>query len=198
MFKKSLMALAILAAAVSTANASTVFSDDFDSNALGLNATPTGWSVNDGSVDIIGDPIFYDFLPGNGKYIDLDGSTGDAGVLSKTLSLTGGKTYVASFDLAGNQRGGDDTGTVTFGTSTWTYTGLASASPFTLYSLSFLAPITGNYNLSFANAGGDNVGALLDNVKVTATPIPAAIWLFGSALAGLVGVSRRKASALAA
>jgi len=36
------------------------------------------------------------------------------------------------------------------------------------------------------------------DLRVSAVPIPAAVWLFGSALMGLVGVSRRKSTALAA
>jgi len=36
------------------------------------------------------------------------------------------------------------------------------------------------------------------NVQVSAVPVPAAVWLFGSALMGLVGASRRKSSVMAA
>ncbi|MCF7999321.1 MAG: VPLPA-CTERM sorting domain-containing protein [Methylovulum sp.] len=213
MFKKSLMALAIMASAVTTANASTVFSDNFDSNALGLGTNlnpvvPASWSVNNGTVDIIGNPNSFDFLPGNGRYIDLDGSSNDAGVLSRAFNLSSGVNYLANFYLAGSHRGTSESGTVTFGTSSLNYSFIAynslnpspqhSNTGFTLYSLLFTPTSSGNYNLTFANNGNDNVGALLDNVTVTATPIPAAIWLFGSALAGLVGVSRRKASGLAA
>ena len=32
----------------------------------------------------------------------------------------------------------------------------------------------------------------LDNVQVGAVPIPAAVWLFGSGLIGLIGLARRK------
>ena len=39
------------------------------------------------------------------------------------------------------------------------------------------------------------VGGGQFNVKVHAVPVPAAVWLFGSALMGLVGVSRRRVSA---
>ncbi|PZN87939.1 MAG: hypothetical protein DM484_00150 [Candidatus Methylumidiphilus alinenensis] len=42
---------------------------------------------------------------------------------------------------------------------------------------------------SYVN-GGYNVGS--DNVTLTATPIPAAIWMVGSALAGAFGFMRRK------
>jgi len=36
------------------------------------------------------------------------------------------------------------------------------------------------------------------DINVGAVPVPAAVWLFGSALMGLVGVSRRKSTAVAA
>jgi len=42
--------------------------------------------------------------------------------------------------------------------------------------------------------GGDGFGASIDNLVVTAVPVPAAVWLFGSALAGL-GWMRRKQTA---
>lgn len=38
----------------------------------------------------------------------------------------------------------------------------------------------------------------IGSMTVSAVPIPAAVWLFGSALMGLVGVSRRKSSAVVA
>jgi len=36
------------------------------------------------------------------------------------------------------------------------------------------------------------------NINVSSVPVPAAVWLFGSALMGLFGVSRRKSTAVAA
>ena len=73
--------LAILAAAVASvfsvsAQAATIFSDNFDSYAADqLNWVPpvlSGWTITNGSVDIIGSGGSYDFLTGNGSYVDLD------------------------------------------------------------------------------------------------------------------------------
>ena len=40
--------------------------------------------------------------------------------------------------------------------------------------------------------GGPRMVAGIDNYKASVIPIPAAVWLFGSGLIGLVGVARRK------
>jgi hypothetical protein len=37
-------------------------------------------------------------------------------------------------------------------------------------------------------------GAFYDNIAVAAVPVPAAVWLFGSAMSALVGLSRRRPS----
>lgn len=178
---KHLLPAAALLLGLSSAHATTIFSDDFSGNAIGGNLAPIGWSVTDGTVDIIG-PGWYDLLPGNGPHIDLDGSSSNAGVLSKSLLLSAGVQYVASFQLAGNQRNWpSDTVDVSFGTTQGTYT-LASSQGLTTYTLAFTASTTGNYSLSFANRGGDNYGALLDNVSVTAVPEPQSLAL---GLAGL-------------
>ncbi len=51
--------------------------------------------------------------------------------------------------------------------------------------------------LTFDNDGNlytiDNVDNL-SIIKLSAVPIPAAIWLFGSGLIGLIGIARRKRS----
>ena len=59
----------------------------------------------------------------------------------------------------------------------------------------------GGINLSFAMATGTSVGSAFtstsvysgDVVNTPAVPVPAAVWLFGSGLIGLVGVARRRA-----
>ena len=197
-------ALATVAALAlgSAAQAAPVFADNFNANPVGLNAVPAGWTVAGGTVDLIGSSFngsLADLLPGNGVYIDLDGSTNQAGLLtSPSLSLLGGVTYTATFDLAGSQRGSSETGTVTFGSASLGFN-IASGVGFAGYSLSFTPGVGGNYTLSFQNDGGDNVGALLDNVAVTevaaAVPEPETYALMVAGLLAVGAASRRRKAA---
>jgi PEP-CTERM motif len=192
-------AAALMGAAQS--HAVTIFSDDFNADALALNQTifVGGWTVSDGAVDLIGATGFFDFYPGNGRFVDLDGSSGNAGVFSKTLNLTAGVSYSASFVLAGSTRGDTNVVEVDFGTSAASYT-LPSGAPFAVAApVQFTPVVSGSYTLSFANQGGDNLGAILDNVAVESigAPIPEP-GTYALMLAGLVAVGavarRRQAS----
>ena len=50
-----------------------------------------------------------------------------------------------------------------------------------------------NEQLAFHNDGFvDNAGSAFHLVSTSAVPVPAAVWLFGSGLIGLIGVARRK------
>ena len=195
--------LAILAAGVVSvfsvsATAATVFSDNFDTDALALNQTifNGGWVVSGGTVDLIGNTGFFDFLPGNGRYVDLDGSSSQAGEFHKDLSLTAGLQYTLAFDLAGSQRGSVENVNVNFGSAVDNLT-VNSSDGFSNHTLLFTPSTTGIYSLIFQNAGGDNVGALLDNVSVSAVPEPEtyAMLLAGLGLLGFMA-GRRKESAV--
>jgi len=192
--RKTLLALTLLAFA-STAQATTIFSDNFDANVLGLDTVPTGWTVTDGTVDIIGDGYF-DFIPGSGKYIDLDGSVNDAGVLTKSLLLTAGLTYTATFDLAGNHRNSSPETVpgilgVGLGNVSNTFS-LAQNDGWTSFSLTFTPVVTGSYILSFGNSGGDNIGMLLDNVVVSVPEGGNTTYAMFAAIVGLFGFAARR------
>jgi hypothetical protein len=193
---RHLLALTLLAGSAAAQANVTIFSDNFDANTLGLNAVPTGWAVAAGTVDIVGVGGSFDFIPGSGKYIDLDGSTSNSGVMSKSFSLLAGTTYTASFDLAGNHRNGAaESVAVNFGTAS-TSASLAQNAGWTGYSLSFTTGAAGSYMLSFENAGGDNIGMLLDNVKVeqhvAAIPEPQTYALMGMGLLAVGFAARRR------
>lgn len=68
---------------------------------------------------------------------------------------------------------------------------------------SLVIKVTGQLNNASFTTGGYNLSVTASNAPITppavgAVPVPAAAWLFGSALMGLVGVSRRKSSAVVA
>ena len=194
--KKLLIASALLAMSAG-AQAASVFSDNFNSDLVGTPATPSGWSVVGGSVDVIG-PGFYDLLPNGGNYIDLDGSTNTAGVLSHSLSLTKGTQYTVSFDLAGNQRNSatEHVG-VLLGTALHTYS-LPEFAGWTHYSFTFTPGHTGDFLLSFAdvnfNNRRDHIGMLLDNVNVNAVPEPETYAMMLAGLGLVSFMARRRKS----
>lgn len=181
---------AVLAALCCTtaANAGIIFDDDFNGENAGLGTLNYGsfsnFSVTGGTVDLIGNG-FYDFLPGQGLFVDLDGSTGDAGLFSTgDFALTPG-TYSVSFSLAGNHRGGSDDVTVSFGDWSQTYNLLAN-DPLTSRSVDVVITQPQTTRLTFQNAGGDNIGALLDDVRISSVPSPAGVSMMGLLGAALI------------
>ena len=183
--------LAALMAAAGAAQAAPVFSDDFNANATALNAVPAGWTVSGGGTVVIVGNGFHDFIPGSGAFIDLDGSTSNAGLLSRSFALLGGTGYVASFQLAGNHRNtAAESVRVAFGSVSASYS-LSQNDGWTGFSLFFTPSSSGIFSIDFQNAGGDNVGMLLDNVSVAAVPEPGS-WALLAAGLGLMGLASRR------
>ncbi|HHL40650.1 MAG TPA: PEP-CTERM sorting domain-containing protein [Deltaproteobacteria bacterium] len=203
--KRIIAAAAVFAAVVLTAgkaSALVLLSDGFETETT-FSWQPAfmnfnNWDVTSGTVDIISEWSYWNWFPGYGYYVDLDGSSYKAGTLtSKTnFSLTPG-VYTLSFDLAGSQRKIPSTDTVTVSLGSvfsQTYT-LPSTAPMSTYSYSITvtSPTTGH--ISFSHAGGDNVGIILDNVlfeKMAASvPEPSTLLLTASAAAGWLFARRR-------
>ncbi|MBF0413330.1 MAG: VPLPA-CTERM sorting domain-containing protein [Desulfamplus sp.] len=174
------------------------FNDNFDTENSGVGILNynkfQNWTVSDGTVDLIGNGYFEWFNKEHGLYVDMDGSTGNAGKIS--TNLTPGN-YSLSYSLAGSQRTGsqNDSVIVSLGNTTLINHNMAYNEGFQTYTTTFL--VDSETTLSFEGLGNDNMGLLLDNVVLsgTPTPVPAAVWLLGSGLAGLVALRRKKRDA---
>jgi Protein of unknown function (DUF642) len=200
MLKQIVLTAGILLGAATTANAVTLFSDNFDADALRLNVGNLGdtslnnWTVGPGTVDVIG-PNFYDFYPSNGNYLDMDGSTSQAGTINtnKLFNIVSGRTYTISFDYGKNGAAAE---TLNFGIGSYAASLmlLGGAIPSLLNNTyTFLATTneTG-VSLFFQGVGGDNQGPVLDNVSLSAVPLPGAAPLLIAALAGFGAMARRR------
>ncbi len=178
-----------------------------------LNATDTtsitGWTVSSGSIDYIGT---YWTAEDGSRSLDMNGLS--AGSISQTITgLSVGQQYKVGFYIAGNPDAGPDTKTlgVTASANSQSYTFDISGSTHAAMgwlpaSFLFTADTT-DVMITFASlvtTGGTRenpaaFGPALDNVSISATPLPAALPLFGSALGGfgLLGWLRRRRTATA-
>jgi hypothetical protein len=155
--------------------AATLLEDNFDAENSGtgtLNYSGlANWDVTDGSVDLIGNG-FFDLLPSDGLYLDLDGSTGNAGKLESktTYSFNPGDIVELKFNLAGSQRGDTNSVTVSLGSLLNEVFTLNSPTSLTTITRSFTVASATNAELVFDHSGGDSFGLLLDNVKLSVNP----------------------------
>lgn len=188
--------LCVVLISAGSSKADLIFYDDFDSYATSIPWAGAGnWTVTEASVDLIGVGSSWDLLPGNGHYLDMDGSTNNAGTVESIGIALAPGDYSLIFDVAGNQRnGGFDSMNVAISG------GLLSASvsadddaPFTTVSLGFTVSTATTATISFDGIGGDNVGLLLDNVGIDAevVPVPGA-FILGSLGLSFAGMKLRR------
>lgn len=202
-FLALLCAVILIFGAMGVANAMVLLEDNFDSENGGsyqLNYNSFDhWTVTDGTVDLIGVGSPWNWFPGHGLYVDMDGSTGDAGkmISSDTIVLQTNHQYRLTFDLAGNQRDGEseyvNVQVNVGGLLSKTYS-LDRSDPFQTFSEVMNSGTDTSATIAFEGVGGDNIGMLLDNVKFESVPEPGALLLLGSGLVGLAGfrLSRKK------
>lgn len=202
---RSLLTLVSVACLAPALHAAPILSENFDELSTGLGVTNVGvfTAVKGTNVDILGGGTFGYLCvgPESGNCVDLGGSGGDPNgkLFSANLNLDPG-TYYLSFDLIGSGRGQDTSTTVSLGN--WSQTYLLSSGDITSGIVVDQMVHVGNQGgtLKFVSngvPGGDgNVGALLDNVSISATPTvtpePGTLTLLGTGVLSAAGALRRR------
>mgnify|MGYP000327152464 CR=1 FL=1 len=227
--RKFWLAAAAVAAFATPASAAVVYSNNFDAEnggntALNYNSF-NGLTVTDGTVDLVANTDYGISCPGGaGACVDLDGSTGDAGLTSSgSYAFGAGQTLALSFLFSGNQRGGAsdsfqvrfdlaalNTGTFGYqssfyGNQTFSLNGnvaavtigsVASGFGPTDFTLFFTADNAGSATFAFQDLGNDNVGIVIDNVSLAVVPEPST-WAMLILGFGVVGAAARRRRSLA-
>jgi hypothetical protein len=190
----------VLCIAADASASTVVFSDNFAGDPLGLGvATLSNWTIVAGNVDVIGADgtnSSYDFYPGSGKYLDLDGTgpaSPDTNATIQTVASFGPGIYNLTFDLGNNKCGGSTVNTLDVFLGSTRAGSLATTGFPALSHESFTFSSTGG-ELSFVQGGpADQQGSFLFNVQLaTAAPEPGTFAVLGVGLAGLGMLRRRR------
>lgn len=139
-----------------------------------------------------------DHTTGTGQMLFVDGAGSNVSFWSETIGVTPGTNYtltgwaaaasgmnapILQFFANGSQIGSDFT--LGLNTGVWQqFTAAFNSGAATSINLSFV-----DANPTPTSAGNDFT---VDDISVSAVPLPAAGWLFGSGLLGLIGLSRRR------
>ncbi len=219
----SFIALAAIALAA-PASAGVVFSDTFDAEAGGNSALNYAGFANfsvTGNVDVVKSGEFG--IVCSGSCVDLDGSSGPGSIQSlASFAFNAGDTIRLTGTLGGSQRSGasdsyffgfifgGSTNMLNYGANfnagdviilpnvttgnVTTSSSIAGTDPFGSYSIFFTAGTAGTLKFTIGTNSADNVGPLLDDVKLSIdarVPEPAA-WAMMLAGFGLVGAAMRR------
>jgi hypothetical protein len=125
------------------------------------------WTVNRGDVDLVGAGSEWDFAPGHGLYVDLDGYYNGGLFVTRDQFILPAGSYTLSFKLAGSQRGDSNTVTVSVGSAFSEQFTVGSAATFTAISRTITLAQPATVRVSFDQPGSDGYGALLDDVSFT-------------------------------
>jgi hypothetical protein len=193
-------ALATVAlSALRPAAAQQLFFDDFEGDGPArLSATSLlNWNVGSGTVDVIGNGS-NDVYPGNGLYLDMDGSSGDAARIETktTFNLTPGD-YVLAFSQGKNGTNAESMNISVGSVFSTIFGSPQGADALTPRSFNFTVASATTGTIVFDHAGGDNQGLTVDNVRLTRVVVVPEANTFALALPtlgmlGAVLVRRRK------
>lgn len=171
----ALLLLASCATASGMGNgAAVLLEEDFEGendNRYALNFTDFArWEVVRGSVDLVGKPPFDDFLPREqGMYVDLDGTTKQAGTLRsrERFALRPGE-YRLSISLSGSPRPNQPPNTVivTVGDAYRETFTLSSYAPLQRYTRTFRVRSATHAHLALEHLGGDDYGIFVDDIRL--------------------------------
>lgn len=162
-----------------------------------------GWDGQGQDIELQTSSLFGPAAEGN-QYMELDSNTetgGDPWVV-QWLSTTIGQKY--EFKFAYSPRKGIADNTLEFGAGEYipsllfgslNTSGVGQSGTSWTYYTYFFTANTLTTGVAFRNGGSnDSYGAFVDDVSVNPVPEPAAMLLFGTGIAGLAGIARRKRS----
>lgn len=183
-------------------HADTVFSENFDevTPTLGVSTAGAFTAIDGTNVDVVGGALFGYLChePESGNCVDMGGTGGKnpSGNLELTtaLNLAPG-TYYLSFDLIGSQRDLTTETTVNFGSYSQSFTLAPDDFTSGIVTNQAVTVSGGPIQLQFVdNSGPTNIGALLDNITITTSPVPEpeSLLLLATGLIGGAGLIRRK------
>jgi len=206
--KKLLLALMLMATAVTTAYAAPVnlvTNGSFEAT----NQKSGNWKIYKGSLTASALPGWTSGKFGievrnnvagkasdGSNFVELD--TTDNSFMSQTIESSVG-SYSLTFDYQNRPNTKSDTNGLM-----WQFGGMSGYAPvlgdygvWHTFSTKVVG-LSGSTELKFSAAGkNDSYGSSIDNVKVTkVVPIPGAVWMFGSGLVGLVAAQRRKSNSI--
>ncbi len=169
-----------------------LFEDTFDTEnggAAALNYTNlTQWDVTAGQIDLVGNGSF-DVYPGNGMYLDLDGSPGQGRIESKTVFNLLPGLYRLSFDLGNYAANANTVRVMLADVFSEDFAEGAVTTPLLTFTRVFTIGSPTSGELSFAMlTPADNFGFVLDDVRLEFVPEPSTALLASLGLITL-GVS---------
>jgi hypothetical protein len=194
--KKLFVALALMAAALTTAHAASsnlVQNGSFEATKQATGtwanyANLAGWTGGSLGIELRNK---VEGVASNGfNFVELD-TTGNSSMSQTINNTSSAGSYLLEFDYTNRVKTAFSTNGLN-----WQFGNVTGSAPavsdYKWHTFSqWVKGLDGSTVLKFTAAGkSDSYGSSIDNVKVT--PIPGAVWLFGSGLVGLLASQRRK------